>query len=80
MNQLYLTRRNLLTLLNKLDRVKDGDESACTIIKVDTIHPKYKQTIGATRITAIEDEDYYVDRQPGPVHYLDEPQKYSKRK
>lgn len=66
MNQLYLTRRNLLTLLNKLDR----KDSVRTLIKCDTKHPKYPCT-EAVAVTAVEDEDYYIDREPGPV--LDAP-------
>lgn len=84
MNHLYLSRRNLLTLLSKLDRVKAGESSACTLIKRDYLHKKYPQspeeiTITAIEdddnqpmvITAIEDEDYYSDREPGEVHPFD---------
>jgi hypothetical protein len=74
MIQLYLTRRNLQTLLNKLDRaLRDGpDASICTIVKMDTQHPRYplEQTIA---ITALEDADYYTDREPGHVHEADVP-------
>lgn len=74
MNQIYLTRRNLLTLLSKLDRVKNcDDESACTIIKNDNVHPKYPQTMKSIRVTALEDEDYYTFREAGGVHPSDEP-------
>ena len=66
--KLYLTRRNLLTLLEKLDHVANGGSSACTLIKNDTTNPTYPIT-GATsvRVTAVEDEDYYQDEIPGPV-------------
>lgn len=73
MNTVYLTRRNLLTLLNKLDRVKAGGESACAIIKHDTEHKKYPCSI-ATIVAAVEDDDYYNDRSPGSVWPDDEPQ------
>lgn len=67
----YLTRRNLLTLLSKLDRVKAGDESARTIVKKDTTHKEFPCS-HVTQVTAVEDKDYYVDRGPGPVHPDDE--------
>jgi hypothetical protein len=76
MTTLYLTRRNLRALLAKLDRTKAGDPSACTIIKCDTVHPKYPCS-DVVQVTAIEDEDYYglpgdEDRQPGRMHPTDE--------
>jgi hypothetical protein len=77
MIQLYLTRRNLLTLLSKLDRNKIlRTASACTILKRDTQHPKYplKEPIA---ITALENADYYTDREPGKVHPEDEPKEPS---
>lgn len=70
MNIVYLTRRNLMTLLNKLDR---GDDSSQTIIKYDTVHEKYPCST-VTIVAAVEDEDYYDDdRPPGDVHHLDQP-------
>lgn len=73
MEQVYLSRRNLLTLLSKLDRSKAGESTACTIIKNDNVHPKYPQTMPSIMVTALEDEAYYTERQPGPVHPADEP-------
>ena len=66
--QVFLTRRNLLTLLEKLDHVKSGGASQCTIVKSDTVHPTHP-IVGAdnVRITAVEDEDYYTDRTAGDV-------------
>lgn len=72
MSQIFLTRRNLLTLLSKLDRKKEGELTACTIIKRDNQHPKYPQTMKSISITAVEDEEYYIDRTPGLVHEKDE--------
>lgn len=72
MNQIYLTRRNLLTLLSKLDRQAAGETTACTIIKHDTVHPKFPIQ-EAVIVTAIEDEEYYEDREPGDVHFADHP-------
>lgn len=76
MNIVYLTRRNLLALLSKLDRKKKGDDTFCTIIKEDTVHAKFPCTT-PTQITAVEDEDYYTDRTPGFVHPKDVPSERS---
>jgi len=67
MNQLYLSRRNLETLLSKLDRVKNGEFSHCTIVKNETNDGKYPQTIPTIWVTAVENNEYYHDRMPGPV-------------
>ncbi len=73
MDQIYLSRRNLLILLSKLDRQKEfGDITACSIIKCDDQHPTHPQTMSACMITAVEDEEYYVDRQPGEMLAVDE--------
>lgn len=74
MNKIYLSRRNLLALLSKLNRnVKAGCEvSACTLIKRDNVHPLYPQSMGEISVIAIEDEVYY-NRAPGEVHPFDEP-------
>lgn len=66
MKRVYLTRRNLLALLSKLDRVKAGEQSKCTLIKQDTVHPKYPCS-DIISVTAVEDTDYYADRQPGEL-------------
>jgi hypothetical protein len=71
--QIYLSRRNLLTLLSKLDRKAAGEHSECTLIKRDNVHPKYSQTMKEIYITAVEDEDYYVNREPGIVFPEDNP-------
>jgi hypothetical protein len=68
MNRVYLTRRNLLTLLNKLDR----PESRKTIIKYDDAHAEYPCTT-PTIVTAVEDSDYYTDRPPGDIFHKDQP-------
>jgi hypothetical protein len=74
MDIIYLSRRNLLTLLSKLDRCKEagGKVSECTIIKHDNRHPKYPQSMPAIKVVTLEDEEYYVDRRPGEVHPFDE--------
>lgn len=73
MVKLYLSRRNLLTLLSKLDRKRAGEETKCTIIKCDTEHPTHPQSVDYIEILAMEDEDYYIDREAGFVHPKDEP-------
>ena len=68
MHHIYLSRRNLQTLLNKLDR----PESRCTIIKMDTAHPDYPCSTKCI-VTAVEDGDYYTDRVAGDMHHQDVP-------
>lgn len=64
---LYLTRRNLMTLLAMLDARRDGDEtSSCMIVKKDTAHPVYPCSEPVS-VVAVENEDYYTDREPGDV-------------
>lgn len=69
--QVFLTRRNLLTLLSKLDRA-GSSSTLCSIVKNDDTHPKYPQSMPLIVITAVEDDDYYTDRSAGPVHPIDE--------
>lgn len=68
----YLSRRNLLTLLSKLDRAAEGEETLCTIIKTDTQHEQYPCDY-VTRVIAVEDADYYRDRAAGEVYPADDP-------
>lgn len=77
MNELYLSRRNLLTLLSKLDRAAVGMETRCAIIKhrqPDKDAP-FNQTIDSVMVIAVEDEAYYgaQQRPAGPMHPLDDP-------
>jgi hypothetical protein len=71
--QVFLSRRNLLSLLAKLDRQARGGDTACTVVKYDTTHPKYPQTMDEIWVTAVEDSDYYFDRPAGEMHPLDDP-------
>lgn len=75
MEQVYLSRRNLVTLLSKLDRKKNGEITMCTLIKSDNTHSKYPQTMQNIKVTAVEDEEYYTDREAGPVHPCDDTNK-----
>lgn len=73
MERVYLSRRNLQTLLNKLDRVKAGEHSECTLIKNDNQHSRYPQTMQQIAVTAVEDDVYYVERPAGEVLPVDDP-------
>ena len=57
----FLSKRNILTLLSKLDRVRLGDQSQCTIIKHDNQHKKYPQNHPEIAVVAVEDEDYNAE-------------------
>lgn len=70
--RLFLSRRNLLTLLNKLDRSRTGDVSACIIVKKDLTNARHPCSV-ETFVTAVEDKDYYFDREPGRVMAVDTP-------
>lgn len=71
MAHVYLTRRNLLTLLSKLDRKAAGEETECTLIKMDRTHEKYPCS-EIVSVTAVEDADYYTEREPGEINPADE--------
>jgi len=68
----FLSRRNLLSLLSKLDRKANGEETMCTLIKKDTAHPVFPQTMKSVCVVAIPDDEYYSDRGAGAVHPSDE--------
>lgn len=69
-----LSRRNLLTLLSKLDRKSAGEDTACTLIKYDGRVEMGRETARAdVFVVAAEDSDVYKDREPGVVHPKDEP-------
>lgn len=73
MERLYLSKRNLLTLLSKLERFEKGDETKCTVIKYANHLDPYSTTVDEIMVIAIPDEKYYVNRPAGEVHPLDEP-------
>ena len=60
MEKLYLSQRNLTALLEKLDAVRRGEASACTIIKNDTAHPVYPQTLRRISVIAVEEQNRYM--------------------
>lgn len=72
--KIYLSRRNLMALLSKLDRDAAGESTYCSIIKYQQLSPHYKQTMKVIMVTAVQDEDYYTDqaRSAGEMHPDDE--------
>lgn len=72
MEHIFLSRRNLLTLLSKLDRRQAGELTHCEIIKRDREHKTFPQSMDSIRVIAVEDAKYYTDRDPGVVHPRDE--------
>lgn len=75
MNKVFLSRRNLLTLLSKLDRHAGGENTARSIVKYrNELDPaEYRQTLDEITITAVEDGAYYVSRSAGVMHPKDDP-------
>lgn len=69
----FLSRRNLLTLLSKLDRKAKGEETMATLIKCDNPNDSYRPSMDAISVTAVEDADYYSNRPPGEVLPADDP-------
>lgn len=53
-HKVFLSRRNILSLLSKLDRAKAGEDTQATLIKCDNQHIKYPQTMEECRVTAVE--------------------------
>ncbi len=75
-NIIYLSKRNLLSLLSKVSRFESGDETKCTLIKyANPLDPYCMHIAGEDRvaITAIPDNLYYANREAGPVLDVDEP-------
>jgi len=72
MEIVYLSRRNLLTLLSKLNRKANGEDTQCALIKGDTKHPKYPQSMKSIMVVVLEDDEYYTERNAGTVHQADE--------
>ena len=71
-HQIYLSKRNLLALLSKLDRQAAGDATACAIVKYSNPTDPYCNTIDQVVVTAVADEEFYANRAPGVMHPLDE--------
>lgn len=71
-NKLYLSKRNLLTLLSKLERLEQGDQTACAIVKYANPTDPYCNTMDSVMVIAIPDNEFYTNRAPGAMHPLDE--------
>jgi hypothetical protein len=71
--RVYLSRRNLLTLLAKLDRRVAGQLTDCMLVKNDNANPVYPHTMKSIEVVAVEDEQYYTERDAGFVHDVDTP-------
>ena len=54
MQTVYLSRRNILTLLSKLDRQKAGEETACAIVKRQDRGSPYCMTVPVMLVGAAE--------------------------
>jgi len=72
-HKIYLSKRNLQTLLSKVERFEAGDETACALIKYANHLDPYCNTIDEVMVIAVPDERFYAKRSPGAVHHLDEP-------
>lgn len=78
-NILYLSKRNLQTLLNKLERFEAGQETQCAIVKYPNNLDPYSLRIDGVcehegvMVIAIPDERYYVGRKAGPMLPQDDP-------
>lgn len=72
--KIYLSRRNLMALLSKLDRVVAGKHSECSIIKNKGVFAEYQQTMKDIMVIAVDDEEYYEsqNRSAGEMHPADE--------
>ena len=72
---IYLSERNLRTLLSKLDRKKKGDSTMCTLIKYQQKTGEFRQTVDEVMVVAVADDIYYPaqNRIAGDVHPLDSP-------
>jgi hypothetical protein len=65
--KLYLSRRNLQTLLDKLDAQKNGAFTACSIIKFKNYTDSLVSDLEGVQIIAVEDNELYNGREPGKV-------------
>ena len=72
-NRIYLSKRNLLTLLSKLERFEQGQETFCSIKKYSNPLDPYCNTMDEVVIVAIPDEKFYTKRTFGEVHPDDDP-------
>jgi hypothetical protein len=74
--KIYLSRRNLVSLLAKLDADAAGIDTACTIVKYQQPGAAYRQTMKEIAVIAVQDEEYYgaQARPAGEMHPREEVQ------
>lgn len=72
MHTVYLSKRNLLTLLSKLERLEAGEQTECTIVKYADKNATHVQTMASINVVAIPDEVAYAHRPAGAVVDADE--------
>ncbi len=60
MEKIYLSKRDIQLLLDKLDSVRSGEPSSCTIIKSDAAHPIFPQTLRRISVMATEAQNQYL--------------------
>ena len=72
MDVVYLSRRNLLTLLSKLDRLEAGEPTACMIIKKADPEAAHTQSMPVVTVVAVPDDVAYAHRQAGSMAPEDE--------
>lgn len=73
METLYLSKRNLQTLLNKLERAEQGEETKCAIIKYRNTNDPVVNTIDSVMVVAVPDDILYNNRNAGVMHPADDP-------
>ena len=71
--RIYLSKRNLLTLLSKLERLEQGQDTQCALVKYANPLDPYCNTIDTVIVIAVPDDKFYTTRSPGSMHPLDEP-------
>lgn len=71
-SKIFLSRRNLLILLSKLDREANGGKTSCSIIKYQNDRIEHQQSMKSIVVTAVNDEDYYNGFPAGIMHPSDE--------
>lgn len=71
-HKIYLSKRNLLTLLSKLERLEQGQDTKCAIVKYANPLDPFCNTINEVMVIAVPDDKFYAARQAGEMHPLDE--------
>lgn len=63
MHRIYLSRTNLLALIDKLDK-QNGvfNPNATSIVKHDKQDPRFDQTLPIVCVTAVDDNTYYGEK------------------